>query len=66
MKRKICIVMKSGYSFNFLCDKLKIKTLGNELTEYSIDGLKGSRPMYLRIDDVDVIIDEGGVEEGEA
>lgn len=65
MKRKICIVMKSGYSFNFLCDKFKIKTLENKLMEYSSDGLKGSRPMYVRMEDVDAIIDECEVEECE-
>lgn len=63
MKSKIRFVMKSGYAFTVLCDNMKAKTIGNEISGYSIDGIKGSKPMYIRIEDIDAVIDDGEVEE---
>ena len=65
MKHSIRVVMKSGYSFSFLCDNLKTRSIEGELTGYSYDGAMANRPMYIRIANVDAIIDEGEVEEDE-
>lgn len=59
MKRNIRIVLKSGYSFVFLCENMKAKRFGDELTGYSFTGATDVFPMYIRIDDVAAIIDEG-------
>ena len=63
MKHSIRVVMKSGYSFSFLCDNLETRTIDGELTGYSYDGATANIPMYIRITNVDAIIDEGEVEE---
>ena len=65
MKHSIRVVMKSGYSFSFLCDSLKTKSAEGELLGYSYEGATANRPMYIRIENVDAIIDEGEAEEGE-
>lgn len=65
MKHSICVVMKSGYSFSFLCDNLKTKSIEGELLGYSYEGATANRPMYIRIENVDAIIDEGEAEDGE-
>ena len=63
MKRQIRFVMKSGYAFTVLCENMNVKSIGNEMTGYSYDGGTGSKPMYIRIEDVDAVIDDGNVEE---
>jgi hypothetical protein len=63
MKRQIRFVMKSGYAFTVLCENVKVKSIGNELTGYSYEGGTGSRPLYIRIENVDAVIEDGNVEE---
>lgn len=65
MKHSIRVVMKSGYSFSFLCDNFKSKSFEGELVAYSYDGAMAGRPMFIRLDSVDVIIDEGEIAEDE-
>ena len=65
MKRSIRVVMKSGYSFSFVCDRMKTKEREGELLGYSYEGATATRPMFLRIENVDAIIDEGNTEEDE-
>lgn len=63
MKHTIRIVLKSGYSFSFQCENMKVTTIGNEITGYSFDGAKSTYPMYIKIDDISAVIEECG--EGE-
>lgn len=63
MKRQIRFVMKSGYAFTVLCENMKVKSIGNEMTGYSYKGGTGNRPLYIRIENVDAVIDDGNVEE---
>lgn len=63
MKRKIRFVMKSGYAFTVLCESMKVESIENEMTRYSYEGGTGSRPLYIRIEDVDAVIDDGNAEE---
>ena len=63
MKRKIRIVLKSGYSFSFLCDTMKVKKCDGNLIGYAFDGATESLPMYVCLESVDAIIDEG-IEDG--
>ena len=58
MKRKITIVLKSGYAFDFQCDTMKVKSLDNVMTGFSFDGATGRCPMYMRMDDISAVIDE--------
>ena len=55
MKRQIRFVMKSGYAFTVLCENMKVKSIGNEMTEYSYEGGTGSLPLYIRIENVDAV-----------
>lgn len=53
------VVLNSGFSFSVLCDNLTIKSFENQLTGYSFEGIVGSNPLYIRIDDIAAVIDEG-------
>ena len=60
----IRIVMKSGYSFSFPCENFKMKSIEGILVGYSYEGATKHKPMFICIENIDVIIDEGDVEEG--
>ena len=64
MKHSIRVVMKSGYSFSFLCDSMTTKTIGVELIGYAYERATTNIPMFIRVENVDAIIDEGEAEEG--
>lgn len=55
------IVLNSGFSFTVLCDNLTVKSFENQLTSYSFEGIVGSNPFYIRIDDIAAVIDEGEI-----
>lgn len=57
--RKIRIVLKSGYTFTFPCEHMKVKTIDNQLVGYSFDNANVIFPIYIRMDDVSAVIDEG-------
>ena len=65
MSRSIRVVLKSGYSFSFICDSMKTRATEGELIGYSYEGATVNRPMFIRIENVDAIIDEGEAEGGE-
>ena len=65
VKRSIRIVMKSGYSFSFLCDSFKTKSVEGELHGFTYEGATANWPLFVCIENVDAIIDEGDVEETE-
>ncbi len=60
---RVRFVLKSGYSFVVTCKNVKINSVNNEMTGYSIEGRVGDRPLYIRIDDIAAVIDEGPVKE---
>ena len=62
---KLRFIMKSGKSFTVLCENAKITSCEGELTQYSITGIKSNRPLYIRLDDVAAVIDEGRASEKE-
>jgi hypothetical protein len=64
MKSRVRIVLRSGYSFSFCCDELEVRKSDNEITGYTIAGATCPRPMYLRLDDVSAVINEGPCEDG--
>lgn len=65
MKRSIRVVLKSGYSFVFQCEHMEVRTIGGEISGYSFNGAKSTYPMYIRVDDISAVIDDGETEEGE-
>lgn len=65
MSKKITIVMKSGCSFSFVCEEAEITSVGNELTGYSFKGLSGASPWFIRINDIDAIIETAAPEDEE-
>ena len=60
---RVRFVLKSGYSFVVTCQNVKIDSINNEMTSYSIEGRVGDMPLYIRIDDIAAVIDEGPVQE---
>lgn len=64
MKSRVRVVLKNGYSFSFCCDELEVRKSDNEITSYTIVGAAFPRPMYIRLDDISAIINEGPCEEG--
>ena len=65
MSRSIRVVFKSGYSFSFICNNMKTKSIEGELLGYAYESATANIPMFIRIDNVDAIIDEGEAEDGE-
>ena len=61
---RVRFILKSGYDIVIFCENAKVKILDNELTGYTLTGVKGYMPLYLRISEIDAVIDEGPVEEG--
>lgn len=64
MKSKIEIVLKNGYSFTFCCEKMKVQSMDNAMSGYTFEGATHPRPLYIRMDDVSAVIDEGPCEDG--
>ena len=62
---RVRFILKGGYSFVVKCETAKVRTTGNEMTGYSLDGIKGNRPLHIRINEVAAVIDEGPIEESE-
>ena len=65
MKSRIRIVLRNGYSFSFCCDEIEVRRSNNEITSYTIVGAAFPKPMYIRLDDISAIINEGPCEKGE-
>ena len=63
---RVRFVLKSGYSFVVLCENAKIKNVNNELTGYELIGVKGDIPLYMRVNEIAAVIDEGPVVEARA
>lgn len=57
--RKIRIVLKSGYTFTFPCENMKVQSIQNQMTGYSFEQANVIFPIYIRMDDVSAVIDEG-------
>ena len=55
-KAKIGIVLKSGKEIRLRCDEIKWEHQGNELVSYTITGLVGTKPSYIRIEEIAAII----------
>ena len=55
---RVRFILKGGYSFVVTCETAKVPTTVNEMVGYSLDGIKGDRPLYVRIN-------EGPIEESE-
>ena len=60
---RVRFILKSGYDFVIFCENAKVTFLDNELTGYTLTGVKGYTPLYLRISEIDAVIDEGPVKE---
>ena len=61
--RKIRFILKSGRQIVFTCEEATIRAVDNNMIGYSLNGLKDKRPLYVRIDDISMVIDEGPVED---
>ncbi len=47
--------MKSGENILVECDDISIKTTGNDLVSYDLQGVRKGTAMYIRLDDVSAI-----------
>ena len=59
---RIRFVLKSGRQLYFNCEEVSIKTINNNLTGCSMAGIGGSRPVFINMDEVAAIIDDGPVD----
>jgi hypothetical protein len=59
---EIRFVLKNGYSFTVLCRNAKIARQFGEITGYHLEGIVKNSPLYIHIDDIAAIIDEGLIE----
>ena len=60
---RVRFILKSGRDIVVFCENAKIKAFDNELAGYTLTGIKGDTPMYLRISEIAAVIDEGPVKE---
>ncbi len=60
---RVRFILKSGRNIIVFCENAKIKALDNELMGYTLTGVKGDMPLYLRISEITAVIDEGPVKE---
>ena len=58
---RVRFILKSGRSVVVLCENAKIKNVNNELTSYELIGVKGDIPLYMRVNEIAAVIDEGPV-----
>lgn len=56
MKIRTTFVMKSGAKFIVYCENAKITTSAGVLQSYSLDGIKGDKPLYIRVDEIDTVL----------
>ena len=63
---RVRFILKSGRSVVVLCENAKIKNVNNELTSYELIGVKGDIPLYVRVNEIAAVIDEGPVVEARA
>jgi hypothetical protein len=62
---RIRFVLKSGRQLFFNCEEATIKTMNNTLTGYSLKGIGGSRPLFICMEEIAAIIDDGEPEDAE-
>lgn len=55
---KVRFILKSGASIIVMCKNARVRWVDNELTGYSLEGIAGAKPMYIRLEDVSAIVDE--------
>ena len=60
---RVRFILKNGCNIVVFCENAKIGAFDNELTSYTLTGIKGDMPLYLRISEIDAVIDEGPVTE---
>jgi len=54
--KKIGVILKSGREIIILCESFEWKYSGNELTAYTIKGIKGATPNYIRIEEIAAVV----------
>ena len=60
---RIRFVLKSGRQLFFNCEEVNIKTINNNLTGCGLMGIGGSRPLFINMEEVAAIINDGEVTE---
>ena len=56
LNARISIILKSGKEIRFKCKNIEWTHKGNEITSYEATGIVGSRPTYIRIEEIAAII----------
>lgn len=57
---KVRFILKNGKEIPVVCESCEISTnkLTGELVSYSLKGIKGKYPLYVRISEIAALIDE--------
>lgn len=55
--KKVTFLFKSGSQVQFMCESFEVSSnrMTGELMGYSAKGIKGTMPMYSRVEDIDCI-----------
>lgn len=54
-------ILKNGYEFVVKCENARVTTTVGEITGYSLTGCTANRPLYVCLEQIAAIIDEGTV-----
>lgn len=60
--RNISIIFKNGYILAFRCEHMEVRTIDGELSGYTFKGAQPPIPMFIQLDEIVAVVDEGEVE----
>lgn len=59
MQHKVRFILINGSDFTVHCENAKITTVGGKITEYTLTNVTHNRPLYIDINQIAAVIDEG-------
>ena len=62
MQHRIRFILKNGRDFVFHCESGRVKTENGEIIGYALAGITGSMPLYIDIEQIAAVIDEGPID----
>lgn len=66
MQHRVRFILKNGCDFIVHCENAKTTMVGGEITAYSLTNISLNRPLYIDIEQIAAVIDEGPIDESGA
>lgn len=63
MQHKVRFILINGHDFTVHCENAKITTVDGTITGYTLTNITHNRPLYIDIDQIAAVIDEGAIAE---